>query len=154
MTNISKMSKSLETIYREYVAAINVQADLSPFVHSTVTHNGIIMSCAQYMEMIKVSFDAAPDLVFKIDQLLTSTTSSHKKDGQTEGQNVDEIVSARICFDTTPISTFVGCEPLAGKKKKVSFAEHVWYRFHDGKVMEVWSLIDTEAVRKQLEEKE
>jgi predicted ester cyclase len=144
------MSSSLEDIYGSYIAAINAQTDLAPFVHSTVIHNGNTMSCAQYMDTIKASFDAAPDLVFNIDQILSSV-SIPEKIGQTTAEKFgDGTVSVRICFKATPISTFLGISPLVGEKKQVSFAEHVWYRFIDGKIEEVWSVIDVEGVRKQL----
>jgi predicted ester cyclase len=130
------MSKSLETIYRNYISAINARSNLSPFVHPSVTHNGNIMSCAGYMDMIKASFIAAPDLFFTVDKLVTS------EDGETE------TIAARICFDVTPISTFLGLEATG---RRVQFAEQVFYRLRDGKIDEVWSLIDTNLVKKQLE---
>ncbi|WP_232375429.1 ester cyclase [Mycolicibacterium baixiangningiae] len=32
----------------------------------------------------------------------------------------------------------------------MSFAEHVFYRFRAERIVEVWSLIDKEAIREQL----
>jgi predicted ester cyclase len=32
----------------------------------------------------------------------------------------------------------------------VAFAEHVFYRFRDGRIEQVWSLIDTDALRDQM----
>jgi predicted ester cyclase len=33
---------------------------------------------------------------------------------------------------------------------KVSFPEHVFYRFDDRRIVEVWSVIDKQAVREQV----
>ena len=50
-------------------------------------------------------------------------------------------------FDCTPQGEFLGLKPNG---KPVSFAEHVFYRWRDGRIHEVWSLIDQPAIQAQL----
>ncbi|MEU8819412.1 ester cyclase [Actinoplanes sp. NPDC048796] len=52
-----------------------------------------------------------------------------------------------LWFDCTPQQSLLGID-VDGRR--VSFAEHVFYRFHDDRIAEVWSLIDTDGVRRQL----
>jgi predicted ester cyclase len=35
-------------------------------------------------------------------------------------------------------------------RRRVSFAEHVFYRFRANRIEKVWSLIDTDGIRHQL----
>ena len=60
------------------------------------------------------------------------------------------MVGARILYDNvTMTGTFFNLE---GKSKKVTFSENVFYQFRDGKISEVWSVIDTAALQLQLVE--
>ncbi|WP_267307729.1 ester cyclase [Mycobacterium barrassiae] len=59
----------------------------------------------------------------------------------------DQFVACRLYFRCTPQRPFLGFEPTGAQ---VSFAEHVFYRFDKQRIVEVWSLIDTQAVREQL----
>jgi predicted ester cyclase len=45
-----------------------------------------------------------------------------------------------------PAAAFSRVEPSG---TPISFAEHVFYRFRDAKIAEVWSLIDTQAIAAQ-----
>jgi predicted ester cyclase len=56
-------------------------------------------------------------------------------------------VAARLWFDCTPQRGFLGIDV---SPRRVSFAEHVFYRFRASRIEQVWSLIDTDAVRQQL----
>jgi predicted ester cyclase len=40
---------------------------------------------------------------------------------------------------------------VAVNGRRVSFVEHVFYRFRDGRIQDVWSVIDTDAIRSQVE---
>jgi predicted ester cyclase len=57
-------------------------------------------------------------------------------------------VACRLWFTCTPTSTFFGHEPTG---RPISFCEHVFYRFRDGRIAHVWSLIDREAIAAQLD---
>ncbi|KAI9719423.1 MAG: hypothetical protein M1812_003494 [Candelaria pacifica] len=121
----------LESFYNKYIDAINSHSSLSPFVHEHVTHNGRRMSTTEYEALIEASFASASDIHFKVDKLLTTEDS----------------IAARIWFDCTPQKEFLGFQPTG---RMVHFAEHVFYRVRDGKIEEVWSVLDTQAVARQL----
>ncbi len=119
--------------YRAYIAALNERpvGALEPFVNEAVVYNGERKSRAEYRGLIEDSIAAAPDLKFRIGLLVV------------EG----DMVSAKLDFDCTPRGDFIG---LQGDGRRVSFAEHVFYRFSEGKIAEVWSLIDRWTVAEQL----
>jgi len=81
--------------------------------------------------MIEGDIAAAPDIHFNVKMLLTTEDS----------------VAARIWFDCTPEKEFLGFQPTG---RMVHFAEHVFYRFRDGKIDEVWTVLDLAAVAMQL----
>jgi predicted ester cyclase len=122
-----------EAVYRAYLTCLNERRfdDLDAFVHSTITYNGTPMTRAEYAGLIADDVAAIPDLAFVVDDLVVQ----------------DERVFARLWFDCTPRGDFRGL-PVNGRR--VTFAEHVLYRFAEGRIAEVWSLIDVEAVREQL----
>jgi predicted ester cyclase len=126
------VSAELDRIYRAYLDALNERrfGDLGQFVHDEVVRNGQTMTCQQYAQFIAADVDAIPDLTYTIDQLVSS----------------DDTVAARLWFDCTPVRDFGGL-PVAGRR--VQFAEHVFYRFRHGRIAQVWSLIDTDALRAQ-----
>jgi steroid delta-isomerase-like uncharacterized protein len=123
----------LEQVYRAYLDALNERRfdDLGQFVHDQVIRNDETMTCQQYAQLIARDVRDIPDLHYVIDQLVTS----------------DDTVAARLWFDCTPARDFAGL-PAAGHR--VQFAEHVFYRFRDRRINQVWSLIDTNAIRAQL----
>lgn len=57
-------------------------------------------------------------------------------------------VACRLWFDCTPQAEFLG---LAVDGRNVRFAEHVFYEFADAKIAPVRSMIDAEAIRRQLQ---
>ena len=122
----------LEATYLAYLDALNDRrfSDLTEFVHDELIYNGKAFTRAEYGDMITADTQAVPDLHFDA-HLLTSS---------------DDLVSARLWFDCTPTGTLFGLRPTG---RRVSFAEHVFYRFRGGRIAEVWSLIDRDAVRDQ-----
>ncbi len=56
-------------------------------------------------------------------------------------------VASRLRFDCAPKGVFLGL-PVNGRT--VSFTENVFYEFRDGKIHEVWSVIDKAAIEAQL----
>lgn len=123
----------LAAIYRSYIACLNRQdwAALGQFVHEDVTHNARPLGLAGYRAMLEQDFREIPDLRFNI-ALLTSDPPN---------------IAARLKFDCSPIGTFLG---LAVNGKRVSFCENVFYEFCDGKIRQVWSVIDKAAIEAQL----
>jgi predicted ester cyclase len=124
---------NLETIYRGYLACLNAQdwRNLGQFVGAGARRNGVFLGLAGYRAMLEADFRAIPDLAFVID--LLAVDAPH--------------VAARLVFDCSPLGVFLGL-PVDGRR--VSFAENVFYRFEEGKIIEVWSLIDKAAIEAQL----
>jgi len=127
------MSDDLAGLYRAYIACLNRQdwGRLGDFVDDAVTHNGRRLGLAGYRRMLEQNFDDIPDLQFKIDMLLC--------DG--------DRVAARLVFDCTPKGQFLG---LAIDRRRVTFAENVFYEVLEDKIARVWSVIDKAAIEAQL----
>ena len=123
----------LERTYRQYLAHLDERRfdALDAFVHDHVTYNGQPMTRQQYADHIAASTDAAPDLLFTAELLLAQ----------------GDLVASRLAFDCTPVATFLGHPPTG---ERVRFAEHVLYRFEDGRIRQVWSLLDLTAVADQM----
>jgi predicted ester cyclase len=128
------MSESdLAAIYRDYLACLNNRQwdELGRFVADGVVYNGERVGLSGYRAMLQADTDAIPDLQF-IPEVLAS-------DGN--------VVACRLFFQCTPQQDFLGFEPTG---ERVSFPEHVFYRFDDRRIVEVWSVIDKEAIREQV----
>jgi predicted ester cyclase len=124
---------ALEERYRAYLACLNERrfGDLPGFVRDPVTHNGRRLSVGQFQELLRRDTTEIPDLFFAVERLVV------------QGNDV----ACRIRFDCTPAVDFRGT-PSAGRA--VSFVEHVFYRYEDGRIAEIWSVIDIEGIREQL----
>lgn len=123
----------LSNIYRAYIACLNTQdwASLERFVHRDVSHNGNRIGLDGYREMLERDYQTIPDLHFEIELLVAEPPR----------------VASRLRFNCTPREVFLG---LNTGGRTVSFAENVFYEFADGKIREVWSVIDKTAIEAQL----
>lgn len=123
----------LAKIYRDYIACLNRQDwhALGQFVHDDVTHNARRLGLAGYRAMLERDFHEIPDLRFNIEQLISEPPR----------------IASRLKFDCAPVGSFLG---LAVNGKRVSFCENVFYEFNDGKIRQVWSVIDKAAIEAQL----
>ncbi|AMM16622.1 MAG: ester cyclase [Pseudomonadota bacterium] len=123
----------LADIYRAYIACLNKQdwPQLGLFVHEDASHNGKRFGLAGYRGMLERDFDEIPDLHFNIQLLVADPP----------------FIASRLAFACTPKGTFLGL-PVNGRT--VSFAENVFYQFREGKIAEVWSVIDKAAIEAQL----
>ena len=123
----------LATIYRDYIACLNEQdwPRLGHFVAHDVVHNGRAFGLAGYRAMLEGDFRDIPDLRFDV-ALVTCDPPN---------------VAARLQFDCAPTGEFQGL-PVNGKR--VTFAENVFYEWRDGKIAQVWSVIDKAAIEAQL----
>jgi len=126
------VTANLGEVYRAYLDALNARRwdDLGRFVHDRVVHNDRPMSRQQYARMIAEDVRRIPDLHFAVDLLVTQ----------------GDVVACRLWFDCRPAREFAGIAPTG---RRVTFAEHVFYRFRAGRIEQVWSLVDTDAVRDQ-----
>ena len=124
----------LGEIYRGYIACLNGQdwANLGRFVHEDVRHNGRRLGLSGYRDMLEGDFRAIPDLFFDIEMLVSDPPR----------------IASRLAFDCTPVGILFGL-PVNGRR--IRFAENVIYEFKDGRIVEVWSIIDKAAIEAQLQ---
>lgn len=123
----------LPDLYRGYIACLNSQnwPNLGNFVHEDVSYNDKRIGLSGYREMLEGDFRAIPDLFFDISMLVCEPPR----------------IASRLLFDCTPKGTLFGL-PVNGRR--VRFAENVVYVFMDGRIFEVWSVIDKAAIQAQL----
>ena len=123
----------LSGIYRDYIACLNRQdwSKLERFVHGDVQYNGRRIGLSGYREMLESDFYQIPDLHFDIELLMSDPPH----------------VASRLRFDCTPKGTFLGLEVNG---RRVSFTENVFYEIRNGKIEQVWSIIDKAAIEAQL----
>ena len=95
-------------------------------------HNGRPLGLAGYRAMLERDCAEIPDLRFEIRLLVAEPP----------------FVASRLAFDCTPVGTFLGL-PVHGKR--VSFTENVFYEFREGRIRQVWSIIDKAAIEAQLQ---
>jgi predicted ester cyclase len=81
--------------------------------------------------MLEQDFENIPDLRFNIDVLIEEP--SH--------------IAARLRLDCSPKGSFLGL-PVNGRR--VSFSEHLFYRFRGRKIVQIWSVTDKAAIEAQL----
>jgi predicted ester cyclase len=116
-----------------YLAALNERRldDLADFVHDELTYNGEPMTLDQYRDLLAADIDAMPDLFYDARIVVTGGNQA----------------ACRLLFSCTPRKPFLGFTPNG---KRLTFAEHVFYDFRDGKIAAVTSLIDRYAIQAQL----
>lgn len=128
------MTKSeIISVYHNYIACLNKQdwQSLGRFVHEKVKHNGEQIGVPGYRAMLKRDFSEIPDLYFNVELLVAEPP----------------YVASRLRFDCTPKERFLDLDVHG---TKIAFAENVFYEFLDGKIVQVWSIIDKAAIETQL----
>jgi predicted ester cyclase len=123
----------IEHRYRAYLTCLNERrfSRLPEFAHDPVVHNDRTLSNAQFQDLLRRDVAEIPDLHFAIERLVTQ----------------GEQVACRIRFDCTPATAFRGIPPTG---RSISFVEHAFYRYRHGRIAQIWSLIDMDAIREQL----
>lgn len=123
----------LADFYQGYIGCLNRQdwEHLGDFVHPDVTYNASPIGLAGYRAMLERDFREIPDLVFRIQLLVADPPT----------------VASRLNFTVSPRGEFFGL-PINGTT--VTFDENVFYECRDGKIAQVWSVIDKAAIAQQL----
>src|SRR5262245_59109402 len=123
----------LAETYRSYIACLNRQdwPHLGQFVGDDVQYNGQRIWLSGHRAMLEKDFEAILDLHFNIELLMSDPPR----------------IAGRLRFDCTPKGVLFG---LAVNGKRVTFCENVFYEFRDGKIANVWSIIDKAAIEAQL----
>ncbi len=126
-------SVDLSETYRNYIACLNKQdwRNLGKFVHEDVHYNDAYLGLSGYRAMLEADFHAIPDLHFNIRLLICDPPQ----------------VASRLQFDCTPKGMLFG---MAVNGRRVQFAENVFYEFLNGRIRNVWSIIDKAAIAAQL----
>lgn len=119
--------------YQAYLDCLNRQAwtELGRHVDEAVEHNGRPLELAGYQAMLEGDHAAIPDLHFAARRLVVEPPW----------------LAAQLDFDCTPRGELFG---LAVNGRRVRFSEHVFYRFENGRIREVRSVIETAAIAAQL----
>jgi predicted ester cyclase len=123
----------LADLYRAYIDCLNSQdwKNLGTYVGQHVRYNGQVVGLDGYRQAREAEFRAIPDLYFDVQILIADDTT----------------VASRLNFDISPQGTFLGL-PVNGRR--ISFSENVFYEFADGKIVDVWSIVDKAAIEAQL----
>jgi len=123
----------LAAFYHRYIDCLNRRDwdGLGDFVTDGARHNGRPFGLAGYRAMLERDVAEIPDLAFRVELLVVEPPR----------------IAARLVFDCTPVGTFLGL-PVNGQR--VRFHENVFYEVADGRIVEVWSLIDRAAIEGQL----
>jgi predicted ester cyclase len=123
----------LEDVYRAYLAALNERRfdDLAESVHDELTYYEAPKTRRQYRDLLAADAEAIPDLFYDARMIVAA----------------GDRVACRLLFNCTPRLPFLGFTP---KGERLTFAEHVFYDFRDGRIAAVTSLIDRYAVQTQL----
>ncbi len=125
----------LTQAYRAYIDCLNRRdwQRLGDHVADGVQRNGETLGLRGYRAMLEGDVEAIPDLRFNVDFLVADPP----------------VIGARLLFDCTPKAELFGL-PVNGRR--VTFTENVFYRFSGSKLDTVWSVIDQDAVRAQLQD--
>ncbi len=126
-------ANELRTHYKNYIKCLNERqfSKLGDYVADNVTYNNQRYTVDDYRNMLIGDTTSIPDLFFDIGLLVVE----------------NDYVAARLDFSCTPQQAFLGFRPNG---KLISFSENVFYNFTNGRITEVWSLIDRYAIEKQL----
>lgn len=119
--------------YRNYIDCLNRRDwdGLRSVVAENVSYNDKTIGFAGYRDMLIGNYRDIPDLKYEVDMLLVD--GAH--------------VASRLWFNCTPTGSFMG---LAVNGRHVTFSENVFYRFDDGRIDAVWSVVDKAAIEAQL----
>lgn len=123
----------LAELYTAYISCLNRRDwdALGDFVDMDIRHNDRSLGLDGFRQMLVGDYDAIPNLRFNIELLTVQPP----------------MVASRLFFDCNPEGSFLG---LAVDGRRIRFAENVFYRFQQGKIAEVWSVLDKTAIEAQL----
>ncbi|OAQ72043.1 SnoaL-like polyketide cyclase [Pochonia chlamydosporia 170] len=133
---VNESKNSLGSLYTEYIDTINTLTmgdNLDKYCHPVVTHNDHTYSIDEYRMMIESSFDDIKGLRFAINDFVIDSKSQY--------------IGALLAFTGTPVKAFRGILPTG---RDVQFSEHAFYRLRDGKIEQVWSLLDLESFKRSI----
>ena len=124
----------LRDIYTRYLACCNERrfSKLSEFVGDPIRFGGKLTPLADYAKTIASNIEAVPDFHWKVQDLVT--------DGS--------VVAVRLEDSGTPQANWLEIPPNG---RAITFQEFAFYRFQDGKIAEMWFLLDVPSIQSQLQ---
>ena len=125
--------QATETFYRNYIDCLNSGSfeNLSNFVQGQLIYNNRQITLKDYQASRLAEREAIPDLFYDIDLLVTN----------------EDTIACRLNFICTPVKEFMGITPNGNK---AVFSENVFYKLTQGKISAVFSIVDMDAIRKQI----
>lgn len=125
--------KATEEFYLSYIDCLNSGnlESLSDFIQDKLSYNGKEITLKDYKESRLLEQKAIPDLFYHIELLVTN----------------EDTIACRLNFNCTPVKKFMGITPNGNK---AIFSENVFYILTQGKISSVLSIIDIDAIRKQI----
>lgn len=123
---------TLERTWTTYLSYCNDRRldELGDFVHDELQFNGKTTTLKDYAAAIAASIEAVPDFHWHLEDIVSN----------------DEMVAVRLTDTGTPESEWLG---LPSTGRSFTTQELAVYQFRDGKIAEMWFLIDIPAVRSQ-----
>ena len=124
---------NLEDLYRGYLACCNERrfGDLAKYVHDELRFNGEITSLAKYVASIASNVEAVPNYHWTIEDIATTS----------------DLIAVRLTDTGTPEKEWLGVGPTG---RSIKIAELAFYRVRDGKIAEMWFLLDAPTAKAQI----
>lgn len=113
-------------------AATNVASPHSRSSCTIDSFGGELTLLADYARTIAANIEAVPDFHWEVQDLVT--------DGN--------LVAVRLEDSGTPHANWLGIAPSG---RAITFQEFAFYRFQDGKIAEIWFLVDVRSIQSQLQ---
>lgn len=123
----------LRAVYERYLAAINAHEfdRMGEFAHETLTFNGEVISRDDYVDAILGHLEAVDGFAWHLEDVIV------------EGDRV----STRLRDTGTPVKEWLGLQPTGAS---VEFTEFCVYRFREGRIEQMWYLLDSQTIERQL----
>ena len=123
----------LQDLYRRYLACCNEHrfAHIAEYVHDEIRFNGQPTSLADYVASITSNIEAVPDYHWTIEDIATTP----------------DLIAVRLTDTGTPAKEWLGVGPTG---RSIRIAEFAFYRVRDGKIAEMWFLLDALGAKAQL----
>ena len=124
----------LQDFYRGYLACCNERrfGDIGAFVHDDIRFNGEPTSLADYVAAIAANIDSVPDYDWTIEDIAVT----------------GDLIAVRLTDTGTPVKDWLGIKLLG---RSMTIAEFAFSRVRDGKIAEMWFLLDAPSAKRQLE---
>ncbi|MFF5553859.1 ester cyclase [Streptomyces olivaceoviridis] len=125
----------LRTFYRHYLDTLNNRRfdELSELFHDQLSLNGQPITRDEVMAAMRhTATEAVPDLVWTVQDVVVN----------------DDRLTARLVDTGTPEKEWLGIKPTGGTFK---VDEAAFYRIRDGRIDDMWFIVDTGAAQRQLD---